>query len=181
MLKLELQESAAVALIFTAFAFTARMSLTLLHLHTCLTPWSVFQDGSCTNATNHEPIFGKRFVHCETQRTATCTRFPLNDFKSVSSPFEVLFNFPSWYLFAIGLWVIFSHWWRLPPFLRSTPKERDSNRAKQSYCQLCFKGLSPSMVWYSNHLTKVNTVLSSKCTTLPKQFHILGSTLFARR
>jgi hypothetical protein len=53
--------------------------------------------------------FGIPFVHCRTQRTATCTRFPLNDFKSVSSPFEVLFNFPSWYLFAIGLRVIFSH------------------------------------------------------------------------
>ena len=44
-------ESAAVALLFTAVAFTARMSLTLLHLHTCLTPWSVFQDGSCERAT----------------------------------------------------------------------------------------------------------------------------------
>ena len=43
--------SAAVALIFTAVAFTARMSFPLLHSHTCLTPWSVFQDGSSIRAT----------------------------------------------------------------------------------------------------------------------------------
>ena len=43
--------SAAVAIEFTAFAFTARMSLTLLHSHICLTPWSVFQDGSSIRAT----------------------------------------------------------------------------------------------------------------------------------
>ena len=56
----------------------------------------------------------------------TATRFPLNDFRSFNSPFEVLFNFPSGYLFAIDLSSIFSHGWRLPPYLRSTPKERDS-------------------------------------------------------
>ena len=52
MLKLELQESAAVAFVFTAVAFTARRGFTPLHLHTCLTPWSVFQDGSCRRATS---------------------------------------------------------------------------------------------------------------------------------
>ena len=56
----------------------------------------------------------------------TNSRFPLNDFRSFNSPFEVLFNFPSGYLFAIDLSSIFSHGWRLPPYLRSTPKERDS-------------------------------------------------------
>jgi hypothetical protein len=39
----------------------------------------------------------------------TATRFPLNDFRSFNSPFEVLFNFPSGYLFAIDLLSIFSH------------------------------------------------------------------------
>jgi hypothetical protein len=43
--------SAAVALVFTAFAFTARTGLTPLHSHIGLTPWSVFQDGSCGRAT----------------------------------------------------------------------------------------------------------------------------------
>ncbi len=51
MLKLELQESAAVALVFTAVAFTARRGLTPLHSHISLTPWSVFQDGSCGRAS----------------------------------------------------------------------------------------------------------------------------------
>src|ERR1700753_3015736 len=60
------------------------------------------------------------------QLGVTATRFPLNDFRSFNSPFEVLFNFPSGYLFAIDLSPIFSHGWRLPPYLRSTPKERDS-------------------------------------------------------
>ena len=51
----------------------------------------------------------------------------------------MLFNFPSWYLFAIGLWVMFSHWWRLPPFLRSTPKERDSDRTKHMRLRTCYQ------------------------------------------
>ena len=70
MLKLELQESAAVALIFTAFAFTARMSLTLLHLHTCLTPWSVFQDGSSIRATL-DNLRQAGLRHSYTERTAS--------------------------------------------------------------------------------------------------------------
>ena len=43
-----------------------------------------------------------------------------------NSLFKVLFTFPSWYLFAIGLEPIFSLRWNLPPNLRSNPKERDS-------------------------------------------------------
>ena len=67
-----------------------------------------------------------RLIRFETLRWVTATRFPLNDFRSFNSPFEVLFNFPSGYLFAIDLSPVFSHGWRLPPCLRSTPKERDS-------------------------------------------------------
>jgi hypothetical protein len=43
--------------------------------------------------------------------------------------FKVLFIFPSWYLFAIGLAHIFSCRWNLPPILRSSPKERDSTKS----------------------------------------------------
>ena len=43
-----------------------------------------------------------------------------------NSLFKVLFTFPSWYLFAIGLEPIFSFRWNLPPNLRSNPEERDS-------------------------------------------------------
>ena len=42
-----------------------------------------------------------------------------------SSLFKVLFIFPSWYLCAIGLKLICSFRWNLPPSLRSNPEERD--------------------------------------------------------
>jgi hypothetical protein len=44
-----------------------------------------------------------------------CIRFPFDDFGSFNSPFEVLFNFPSQYLFAIDLQLIFNRRWRIPP------------------------------------------------------------------
>ena len=43
-----------------------------------------------------------------------------------NSLFKVLFNFPSRYLFAIGLGVIFSLTWSLPRTLSCTPKQLDS-------------------------------------------------------
>jgi hypothetical protein len=76
MLKLELQ-SAAVAIVFTAFAFTTRLGLTPLHSHFRLTPWSVFQDGSSVHATldncqrcatlnfTQKAKRPKRFIICE--------------------------------------------------------------------------------------------------------------------
>ena len=44
----------------------------------------------------------------------------------LNSLFKVLFNFPSRYLFAIGLGVIFSLTWSLPRALGCTPKQPDS-------------------------------------------------------
>jgi hypothetical protein len=44
----------------------------------------------------------------------------------LNSLFKVLFNFPSRYLFAIGLGVIFSLTWSLPRTLSCTPKQLDS-------------------------------------------------------
>ena len=44
----------------------------------------------------------------------------------LNSLFKVLFNFPSRYLFAIGLGVIFSLMWSLPHTLSCTPKQLDS-------------------------------------------------------
>ena len=46
----------------------------------------------------------------------------------LNSLFKVLFNFPSRYLFAIGLGVIFSLMWSLPHTLSCTPKQLDSRR-----------------------------------------------------
>ncbi len=44
----------------------------------------------------------------------------------LNSLFKVLFNFPSRYLFAIGLGVLFSLTWSLPRTLSCTPKQLDS-------------------------------------------------------
>jgi hypothetical protein len=44
----------------------------------------------------------------------------------LNSLFRVLFNFPSRYLFTIGLVVVFSLWWSLPPTLGCTFKQPDS-------------------------------------------------------
>ena len=49
-----------------------------------------------------------------------------------NSLFKVLFIFPSWYLFTIGLESIFSCRWNLPPILRSNPKERDSREVHRA-------------------------------------------------
>ena len=66
---------------------------------------------------------------------------------------KVLFIFPSWYLFAIGLKPIFSFRWNLPPLalqargtwlLESTPYTEDCRWQT---------GLSPSLVLFSKRLT----------------------------
>ena len=64
----------------------------------------------------------------------------------LNSLFKVLFNFPSRYLFAIGLGVIFSLTWSLPRTLTCTPKQVDS---KQKPAQLDNSptGLSPSTAY----------------------------------
>ena len=61
----------------------------------------------------------------------------------LNSLFKVLFNFPSRYLFAIGLGVIFSLTWSLPRTLSCTPKQLDS-REKPVQQATCLTGLSPS-------------------------------------
>ena len=61
----------------------------------------------------------------------------------LNSLFKVLFNFPSRYLFAIGLGVIFSLTWSLPRTLSCTPKQLDS-REKPAQRSSRLTGLSPS-------------------------------------
>ena len=62
----------------------------------------------------------------------------------LNSLFKVLFNFPSRYLFAIGLGVIFSLTWSLPRTLSCTPKQLDSGE-KSAQRNSRLTGLSPSM------------------------------------
>ena len=69
----------------------------------------------------------------------------------VHSLFKVLFNFPSRYLFAIGLISVFSIRWGLPPNLSCIPKQLDSELAHGSCTQ----------VRWASHLLRADTF---KCT-----------------
>ena len=56
-----------------------------------------------------------------------CQPFASEQFHALlNSLFKVLFNFPSRYLFAIGLVGIFSLGWSIPPVLSCTHKQLDS-------------------------------------------------------
>jgi hypothetical protein len=70
----------------------------------------------------------------------------------LNSLFKVLFNFPSRYLFAIGLGVIFSLTWSLPRTLSCTPKQLDSKgkastTQQPSYGPITLYGLWPQSRW----------------------------------
>ena len=60
----------------------------------------------------------------------------------LNSLFKVLCNFPSRYLFAIGLAVIFSFRWSLPPALGCTLKQPDSS--KQQFAHMVSQRYGPS-------------------------------------
>ena len=78
---------------------------------------------------------------------------------SFNSLFKVLFIFPSRYLFATGLKLMFIFTWNLPPTLHSIPKKRDSEDAhsareahddKQEYHPCCCsvpRGVHPGPHW----------------------------------
>ena len=51
----------------------------------------------------------------------------------LNSLFKVLCNFPSWYLFAIGLTALFSLRWSLPPTLGCTLKQPDSSMLRLAH------------------------------------------------
>ena len=70
----------------------------------------------------------------------------------LNSLFKVLFNFPSRYLFAIGLGVIFSLAWSLPRTLSCTPKQLDSGEdvgaaGYPSYGPITLYGPWPQSRW----------------------------------
>jgi len=50
----------------------------------------------------------------------------------LNSLFKVLFNFPSRYLFAIGLVFVFSLRWSLPPASGCIPKQPDSEEVSKA-------------------------------------------------
>ena len=61
----------------------------------------------------------------------------------LNSLFKVLFNFPSRYLFAIGLVVIFSLRWSLPPALGCTSKQPDSTERSFLHVSVPLAGSAP--------------------------------------
>ena len=73
-----------------------------------------------------------------------------------NSLFKVLFTFPSRYLFAIGLELMFSLGRKLPPSLRSTSKERDSQNTNYATLSYGATGFSPSVILRSkkNYTTR---------------------------
>ena len=97
------------------------------------------------------PMQMASWLRLSTFRLENGQSVPPQRFQVFNSPFEVLFNCPSRYLFAIDLSSIFSYGWRLPPYLRFTPKKRDS-------LNICMRdrggrtGLSPSLVHFSKRL-----------------------------
>ena len=62
----------------------------------------------------------------------------------LNSLFKVLFNFPSQYLFAIGLMPVFSLRWSLPPTLGCNLKQPDSGEALRDGGRQP-RGLTPTM------------------------------------
>ena len=79
---------------------------------------------------HHTTCVNAAHTHFSTQQSHQDTLVPFASLSAISGTFnslsKVLFIFPSWYLFAIGLEPIFSFGWNLPPALRSNPEERDS-------------------------------------------------------
>ena len=95
---------------------------TLTHKVRCITHVQIkTRCNTCVETAGH---------HISTQQSHQETLVPFASLSAISgtfnSLFKVLFTFPSWYLFAIGLEPIFSFGWNLPPALRSNPEERDS-------------------------------------------------------
>ena len=108
---------------------------------------------------------------------------------AISSPlpslFKVLFIFPSRYLFAIGLLLIFSFRWNLPPTLSCTRKQLDSLEAGRSPHSWVRTGLAPSLA--SHSMEVVPAALAWRHSSrlqfgqLPRPIFKLSFSLFTRR
>ena len=72
---------------------------------------------------------------------------PSRQFKELfDSLFKIVFIFPSWYLFAIGLSLAFSHGWNLPPDWATFPNNPSCRQCLMVRQGPGTKGLSPSPV-----------------------------------
>lgn len=105
----------------------------------------------------------------------------------LNSLFKVLFNFPSRYLFAIGLVPVFSLRWSLPPALGCNLKQPDSKNGSACRRTGRLTGLAPSLgvaafkrTWASERRTWTvpNTTVRSAQETADS---VLGYSRFTRR
>ena len=96
------------------------------------------------------------------------------------SLFKVLFIFPSRYLFAIGLWSLFSFRWNLPPTLSCTLKQLDSNNTDRTHIQqtTCSTGFSPSLMLCSKRLSSRRHVLVTRAKTTTRQPQVIADFQF---
>ena len=91
----------------------------------------------------HTATDGTGTVESSPQHTSWFHLFTYKRFHVLlNSLFKVLCNFPSRYLFAIGLAVIFSLRWSLPPALGCTLKQPDSS--KQQFAHMVWQRYGPS-------------------------------------
>ena len=105
----------------------------------------------------------------------------------LNSLFKVLFNFPSRYLFAIGLVSVFSLRWSLPPALGCIPKQPDSGAGKRDG-SLRPRGLTPAVGKVPIRRTRTPAG-RPKCRPAHHRSRrpcrprdsVLGSSLFTRR
>ena len=89
-------------------------------------PWRPARHGAGPCGPRH-PACGRRSGLNPPVRPSRFHPFSSQRFHALlNSLFKVLFNFPSRYLFAIGLVVIFSLRWSLPPALGCSFKQPDS-------------------------------------------------------
>ena len=105
-----------------------------------------------------------------------------------NSLFRVLFNFPSRYLFAVGLATVFSLRWSLPPALGCIPKQPDSEktgprRVRGRYRPHTVHGLSLDQKDSGPRATpgKRSSVRHISHARPSDGDSALGSSLFARR
>lgn len=106
----------------------------------------------------------------------------------LNSLFKVLCNFPSRYLFAIGLAVIFSLRWSLPPALGCTLKQPDSKMQWFAHASLAASmGLAPTLgvpvkgTWSTRQRAMHQYTNAASPEHVECQDLALGCSLFARR
>ena len=105
---------------------------------------------------------------CNKNGLNTPSQFQLHPFASkrfhvlLNSLFKVLFNFPSRYLFAIGLVAVFSLRWSLPPILSCIPKQLDSKDNSKALHSLTLTGLTPSLGLSHNQVDLERTIATHK-------------------